>query len=174
MPDVIAISGTPSATSKSRRLAEYALARFAAAGASIGLVDVSELPADGLLGRSRPQEIVDALRRVLAADVIVASTPVYRASYSGLLKVFFDLLPQEALAGKIGVPIVTGASPGHQLAVDHAVRPLFASVGGIVVANAVYATDAEFGPDGPAEPVLRRVDRAVDEALALSSSSSRR
>jgi len=54
------------------------------------------------------------------------------------------------------------------------VRPLFASVGGIVVANAVYATDAEFGPDGPAEPVLTRVDRAVDEALALSSSSSRR
>ena len=169
MTDVVAISGTPSTAAKSQRLAEYALARFAAAGASTGLVDLSDLPADGLLGRSRPQEVADALQRVLAADVIVASTPVYRASYSGLLKVFFDLFPQDGLAGKIGLPIVTGASPGHQLAVDHALRPLFDSVGGLVVANAVYAADVEFGPGGPEPRVLARVDRAVDEALLLSS-----
>jgi FMN reductase len=169
MLNVAAISGSPSATSRSRRLAEYAVGRFAAAGASVGVIDLCEMPADGLLARSRPQAIVDAVQRALAADVIVASTPVYRATYSGLLKLFFDLLPQDAFAGKIGLPIVTGASPAHQLAVDHAFRPLFASIGGLVVSNAVYATDEEFGPDGPAEQVLKRLDRAVDEALALSS-----
>ncbi len=169
MLDVVAISGSPSTASKSRRLGEYALARFAAAGASVGIVDLCELPADALLGRARPQELVDALQRVDAANVIVASTPVYRAAYSGLLKVFFDLLPQEALAGKVALPIVTGASHGHQLAVDHALRPLLASVGALVVSSAVYATDAEFGPNGPSEHVLKCLDRAVDEALAVSS-----
>jgi FMN reductase len=169
MPSVVAISGSPSATSKSRRLAEYANARFADAGAATALVDLCGLPADGLLGRSRPQGLVDALQRVGAADVVIASTPVYRAAYSGLLKVFFDLLPQDALAGKVGLPIVTGASPAHQLAVDHALRPLFASVGALVVSNAVYATDSELGADGPSEHVLRRLDRGVDEALALLS-----
>jgi FMN reductase len=101
--------------------------------------------------------------------VVVASTPVYRAAYSGLLKLFFDLLPQDAFVGKVGLPIVTGASPAHQLAVDHALRPLFASVGGLVVANAVYATDAELGADTVSEHVLERIDRAVNEALVLSS-----
>jgi FMN reductase len=166
---VTAISGSPSTTSKSRLLSEHAVARFTAAGASAGIVDLCAMPADGLLGRARPHALVDALLRVEAADVIVASTPVYRAAYSGLLKLFFDLLPQEALAGKVGLPIVTGASPGHQLAVDHALRPLFASLGALVVANAVYATDSEFGPKGPSEHVLKRLDRAVDEALVLSS-----
>lgn len=169
MQDVVAISGSPSNTSKSRRLAEYALTRFADAGASVRMVDLCAIPADALLGRSRSPDIVGALEYVGAARVIVASTPVYRATYSGLLKVFFDLLPQDGLAGKVGLPIVTGASPGHQLAVDHALRPLFASVGGLVVSHAVYATDAELGPDGPSEPVLTRLHRGVDEALALSS-----
>ena len=169
MLHVAVISGSPSAASRSRRLAEYALSRFREAGATTSAIDLCDLPADALLGRTRPQQIVEALQQVAEAQIVVASTPVYRAAYSGLLKVFFDLLPQEALSGKVALPIATGASPAHQLAIDHALRPLFASVGAVVVSSGVYATDGEFGPDGPSEHVLKRVTRAADEALALSS-----
>jgi FMN reductase len=69
--------------------------------------------------------------------------------------------------GKIAIPIVTGHDRGHSLALDHGVRPLFASLGATVVANGVYGTSAQF-TDGQAAPeLLAAVDRAVYEALAL-------
>src|SRR5436189_784638 len=165
----VGISGSPSATSKSRVLVEHALAQLEARGAAVRLIDVATLPADALLGRGSASQLTDALARVAEARIVVAGTPVYRATYSGLLKVFFDLLPQDALIGKIGVPIVTGDGAAHALAIDHGMRPLFASIGATVVAGGVYATSAQL-PDGKAGPeLLAAVDRAVREALSLAS-----
>jgi FMN reductase len=150
--------------SKSRRLLVHALERLARDGISAVTLDLSDLPSDDLLGRTRTAAIENALASVLTARLLIVATPVYRASYSGLLKVFFDLLPQEALAGKVAIPIATGASSAHHLVVDHALRPLLASVGALVVATGIYGTDAQFSADGPHEALTARVDRAVDEA----------
>src|SRR6266852_1938882 len=79
--------------------------------------------------------------------------PIYRATYSGLLKVFFDLLPPDALARKVAIAIATGGGPSHLLAVDHGLRPLLASVGALVVATGIYGTDAQFRAGVP-EPAL--------------------
>ncbi|PYP29473.1 MAG: FMN reductase (NADPH) [Gemmatimonadetes bacterium] len=164
----VGISGSPSATSKSRVLVEHALAQLEARGAATRLIDVATLPGDALLGRGSAAQVADALARVAEARIVVAGTPVYRATYSGLLKVFFDLLPQDGLVGKVGVPIVTGHGVAHSLAVDHGLRPLFASVGATVVANGVYATSEQFR-DGKPEPGLcAAVERAVREAMALA------
>lgn len=169
--NVIGISGSPSGTSKSRLLVEYALAQLAACGAETDFVDLATLPADALLARGQAAAVTAAIERATRASIVVAGTPVYRATYSGLLKAFFDLLPQDSLAGKIGVPIVTGHDRGHSLAVDHGMRPLFASLGATVVAGAVYGTSAQF-QDGKAAPELRQaVDRAVREALALAAAT---
>src|SRR5688500_14039503 len=157
----VAISGSPSRQSKSRRLLAHAasgLSRHGVPGAGIVLWD---LPSDGLLGRARAPDVDAALQAVAAARFIVVATPVYRASFSGLLKVFFDLFPQDALAGKVAIAVATGAGPAHALVVDHALRPLLASVGALVVPTGVYGTDSEFGPDGPDSALLARVDRAV-------------
>src|SRR5436190_10931007 len=163
------ISGSRSATSKSRVLVEHALAQLEARGAAVRLIDVATLPADALLGRGSASQLTDALARVAEARIVVAGTPVYRATYSGLLKVFFDLLPQDSLIGKVGVPIVTGHGAAHSLSVDHGMRPLFASLGATVVASGVYATSAQF-PDGkPSPELLQAVDGAVHEALALAT-----
>jgi FMN reductase len=163
----VGISGSPGATSKSRLLVQYALDQLAARGASTGLVDLATLPADALLGRGAAPPVAAALERTTRARFVVAGTPVYRATYSGLLKVFFDLLPQDSLVGKIAIPIVTGHDRGHSLALDHGVRPLFASLGATVVASGVYGTSAQF-TDGQAAPeLLAAVERAVCEALAL-------
>jgi FMN reductase len=164
----VGISGSPSPTSKSRVLVEYALAQLAAGGATTRMVDLAALPADALLGRGTSGLVTAALEAATRAQIVVAGTPVYRATYSGLLKVFFDLLPQDSLIGKIGVPIMTGHDAAHALSVDHGMRPLLASLGATVVASGVYATSVQF-PDGkPGPDVLQAVDRAVAEALALA------
>jgi FMN reductase len=169
MASAVGISGSPSRQSKSRRLVAHALARCADAELATRLVDLCELPADDLLGRAHSAAIADALAAVSGACVVIVGTPVYRASYSGLLKVFFDLFAMDALDGKIAIPIATGGGPAHQLVIDHALRPLLASVGAQVVATGIYATDSQFGADGVQEAVTQRIDRAVAEALTIST-----
>jgi len=166
---VVGISGSPSRTSKSRVLVEYALAQLAARGATTQLVDLAALPAEPLLGRGPSAAVAQAIEATTRAGIIVAGTPVYRATYSGLLKVFFDLLPQDSLIGRIGVPLVTGHGAAHSLSVDHGMRPLFASLGATVVAGGVYATSQQFADGKPGVELLAAVDRAVGEALALAT-----
>lgn len=171
-PVVLAISGSPSSTSKSRRLLAYALERLRRDGAEARLVDLCDLPSDALLGRTRAPSVEAAVAAVAEAHVLLVGTPVYRASFSGLLKVFFDLLPQDALAGKVVIPIATGGTQAHQLVLDHSLRPLIASVGGVSVALGVYGTDAQFVGGEPDPVLIQRIDRAAVEALALAAQLS--
>jgi FMN reductase len=164
----VGISGSPASISRSRLLLAYALARLADAGVETVQIDLHTLPAAPLLGRGSSLEVDRALQAVADAHVVVASTPVYRATYSGLLKVFFDLLPQDALAGKVAIPIAVGGVPGHQLSLEHGLRPLLASVGAAVVPTGIFGATALFENDVPAVSLRDRVNRAVAEALALS------
>ncbi len=60
---------------------------------------------------------------------MVIGTPVYKAAYSGLLKTLLDVLPQYALTDKAVLPLATGGSTAHVLAVDYALRPVLSSMG---------------------------------------------
>ena len=164
----VAISGSPSRGSRSRLLLTHAVRELEAEGVATSLVDLAELPADALLGRRADPALDAAFARVSAARIVVASTPVYRATYSGLLKTFFDLLPQDALAGKLAIPIATGGGPAHLLAIDHGLRPLFASLGATTVAIGTYATDTQFSAGAPEAGLLARLSQAVAEAVALA------
>ena len=167
---VIGLSGSPNTASRSRALLELALAALDRQGAGpTRLIDLAHLPSDALLGRREDRDVADAIQAVLDAGIVVVSTPIYRATYSGLLKVFFDLLPQDALARKVGIPIATGGGPGHLLAVDHGLRPLFASVGALVVATGVYGTDAQFRAGVPEPGLVERIERAALEAASLAA-----
>jgi FMN reductase len=161
---VAGISGSPSPVSKSRVLVETALAAFAGHGAETTLIDLAALPADALLGRGSAPEVAGALETVGRSHIVVVGTPVYRATYSGLLKVFFDLLPPDSLVGKVGVPLVSGQSRGHALALDHGLRPLFASLGATVIAGGVYATPEQFQDGVPGTELRQAVERAAREA----------
>jgi FMN reductase len=164
----VGISGSPSARSKSRTLLEHTLAALATRGVETTLIDLSMLPADALLGRRRSAEVDDALDRVSRAHIVVASTPVYRATYSGLLKVFFDLLPIDGLAEKTAIAIATGGSPAHQLVIDHGIRPLFASVCAVTAPTGIYGTDSAFENGVPQPSLIARIGEAVGEAVTLS------
>ncbi len=155
--------------SRSRLLVQRALGELRGRSIETVTVDLAALPADALLGRGRDGALERAIADVTSARILVVGTPVYRASYSGLLKVFFDLLPEGSLADTIAIPIVSGGSPGHLLAIDHALRPLLTSLGATVVPSGVYASPSSFVDGTPGGPLLDRVGRAVREAVALAA-----
>jgi FMN reductase len=109
-----------------------------------------------------------ALDAVLGADGLIAVTPIFSASYSGLFKLFFDLVERDGLAGKPVLIAATGGTARHSLALEHAMRPLFAYLNAAVVATAVYAATEDWGGGGGAADgsLVGRIDRA---ALELSA-----
>ena len=109
-----------------------------------------------------------ALDAVLAADGLIAVTPIFSASYSGLFKLFFDLVERDGFAGKPVLIAATGGTARHSLALEHAMRPLFAYLNAAVVATAVYAATEDWGGGGVAADggLVGRIDRA---ALELSA-----
>ena len=94
-----------------------------------------------------------------AAAIVIAASPTYRALYTGVMKAFFDLMPPAHLAGKICVPVQTGAAPQHFLAIEYGMRPLFASLDGVAIAG-VYATDEQFADGQPATARCESASRA--------------
>jgi FMN reductase len=171
---LVGLAGSLAATSRSTALVAYVLQLLAARRLPGELILLSELPADALLGRGHDPKVDAALVQVVQARVLVVGTPVYRASYTGQLKAFFDLLPRAALAGcSVGL-IATGGVRDHALAIDHGLRPLVASLEGLSSAHAVYATDADLDTY-PAGPLPSGVDaqlRALaDELYALASTN---
>jgi FMN reductase len=167
-PHAVAISGSPRTPSKSKRLAELLLRALEARGCTTSMIDVAELPAEALLARASAPEIDAAIADVARAQIVIASTPTYRALYTGALKCLFDLMPPEHLRGKICVPVQTAASPAHFLAIEYGLKPLFASLGGVAI-DGVYATDDQFTDGAPNERLLARIDDVARSAEAQAS-----
>ena len=128
-PRVIIISGSPSRTSGTAKLGDYVLGRLALAGIAAEHIRLCDLPPEALLRADiSDKEIAVAAGKIEHADGVVVATPTYKASYSGLLKVFLDLLPQFGLAGKAILPLASGGSLAHVLALDYALRPVLHSM----------------------------------------------
>jgi FMN reductase len=113
--------------------------------------------------------LAEALKSVESADGLIAVSPIFSASFSGLFKSFFDLIDPEALTGTPVLIAATGGSVRHSLALEHALRPLFAYLHATVVPTAVYAATEDWGASSGAESVDLggRVDRAAAELAAL-------
>lgn len=109
-----------------------------------------------------------AIDTVLGADGLIAVSPIFSASYSGLFKLFFDVLERDGLAGMPTLIAATGGTARHSLALEHAVRPLFAYLNAATVATAVYAAAEDWGTDGLAADgsLVGRIDRAARELAA--------
>ncbi len=106
-----------------------------------------------------------AIDAVLGANGLIVATPIFSASYSGLFKLFFDVLERDGLAGKPVLMAATGGTTRHSLALEHALRPLFAYLNAATVATAVYAASEDWGSGGvPADgSLVERSDRAARE-----------
>ncbi|MBB5868225.1 FMN reductase [Allocatelliglobosispora scoriae] len=139
MPTILAISGSPSATSKTARVVRHV------AGAlpwEVRELAVRDLPADVLLGADPGHPAILSVASAIAdADGVIVATPVYKAAYSGVLKALFDLLPQFALAGKVVLPLATGGTIAHVLAIDYALRPVLSSMGATHIVPGYFVHD---------------------------------
>ncbi|RVX42467.1 FMN reductase [Nonomuraea polychroma] len=110
-----------------------------------------------------------ALEAVTEADGIIAVTPIFSGSFSGLFKSFFDVVDNTALAGKPVLIAATGGTARHSLALEHALRPLFAYLRAVVVPTAVYAAAEDWGGGGDSftDGLGERIDRAAGELADL-------
>ena len=167
MSSVLIISGSPSSTSRTERLARSIAARIRARDVQASLLDVRDLPAEDLLhARFDAPKIAESTARVAAADGIIVATPIYKAAYSGLLKTFLDLLPQFALRGKVVLPLATGGSVAHVLAIDYALRPVLSSLDPLHVVNGLFLLDKQINVLDSGEVQLEAdVDQRLDGVL---------
>ncbi|MFD1543240.1 FMN reductase [Nonomuraea guangzhouensis] len=129
-------------------------------------VDIANNFVTGFPG-ARLREAIEALTE---ADGLIAVTPVFSASYSGLFKSFFDVLDPAALAGKPVLIAATGGTARHSLALEHALRPLFAHLRAVVAPTAVYAASEDWGGGGDdfTDGLAERIDRAAGELADLA------
>jgi len=141
---VLLIAGSPTERSRSAALLERVGQQLAQRGIAVERLRIRDLsPQALLLADFGHRSVVDAINQVARAQAIVVATPVYKAAYSGVLKVLLDLLPQTALKEKAVLPLATGGSPHHMLALDYALRPVLQSLGARHILPGVYATDAQ-------------------------------
>ena len=121
---------------------------------------------DHLLTGFPSEALAAAIATVTRADGLVAVTPVFSASYSGLFKTFFDVLDKDALAGKPVLPAATAGTARHSLVIDFAMRPLFTYLHALVVPTGVFAASEDFGSSAGGA-LSERVDRAARELADL-------
>jgi FMN reductase len=174
MPLIVVLAGSPSATSRTAAVLDLLALRLTTHGHDVRVVPIRELPPGPLLAAdAHHPAISDVVEAVAAARGLIVASPVYKASYTGLLKAFLALLPQYALAGKTVLPLVTGGTPAHVLAVDYALRPVLAAMGahvgqGYFLLDQLISVGPGTGPTlAPAaeRPLLGIVD-AFSESVA--------
>ncbi|MGC5168338.1 NADPH-dependent FMN reductase [Luteimicrobium sp. DT211] len=162
---VVVLSGNPrpgSRTAATGRAAADAVARVLASapGAeariepSIELLELADL-APELLAPEHPAADA-ALADLARADVVVVATPVYKASYTGLLKAFLDLYRAGDLRDVVAIPLVVSGNPAHALAGEVHLRPLLVELGAVVPTRALTVTEADLGDPAGRDAVLER------------------
>ncbi|MFC4908376.1 NADPH-dependent FMN reductase [Actinomadura gamaensis] len=167
---ILVLAGSPSTTSRTAALAGHLAGRLRSHGHDVGEVRVRDLPAGALLAADAGAPgIAEVVQAIADADGVLVATPVYKAAYSGVLKALLDLLPQFALAGKVVLPIMTGGSPAHVLAVDYALRPVLSSLGAEHIVPGWFVLDRHIDL---AAPSLRIAPESADPLYQVTDAFS--
>ncbi|UUC52578.1 NADPH-dependent FMN reductase [Pseudomonas citronellolis] len=159
---VVTLAGSPSQRSRSAVLLDVARRWLHERGVEVRAYQVRDFAAEDLLhARFDSPQVLELLEQVARADGLVIATPVYKASIAGALKVLLDLLPERALSHKVVLPLATGGSSAHMLAVDYALKPVLAALKAQEMLHGVFAEDSQIAyatADAPAhlEPALER------------------
>ncbi len=141
---VVSIAGSPSVRSRSGVLLERARDWLSRRGVEVASHQVLDFPAEDLLrARLDSPPVLALAEQIGRADGLLVATPVYKASFSGALKVLLDLLPERALEHKVVLPFATGGSSAHMLAVDYALKPVLAALKAQEVLHGVFAVDKQ-------------------------------
>jgi len=172
-PSVVVVSGNPREASRTLAAAEAAGRR---AAELLGTGDVTTIELAAFAGEilTAAHPAADAAKDQLArATVAVVATPVYKASYTGLLKAFLDLYGPDGLAGVVVVPLVVSGNPAHALAGEAHLRPVLVELGAVVPTRTLALTEAQLPDLGEAlDPWFARWATPLRRAAGVTATES--
>lgn len=137
---------------------------------TIQMVDLRTLArsiTDAMLMGYPSEELEAAFTALNDSDGLVAVTPAFNASFSGLFKAFFDVLPEETLTDMPVMIAATGGTERHSLVLEHAMRPLFSYLNALVSPTGIYAATADFGAQSASDSLDQRITRAARDFTRL-------
>lgn len=172
--NIVAVSGSLQRPSRTLALVQAVLAELSShLPVQARVIELGELaPHYGAITRPAdlPSIVREAIQAVEQADLLIVASPVYRASYTGLFKHFFDFVHHEAL---FDVPVLlaaTGGSERHALVIEHQLRPLFSFFQAQTLPLGIYAAESDFSDYQISASTLQaRIRLAVERALPLIS-----
>lgn len=163
---VVFLGGSPSLKSRSNVLLDKARQWLQARGVEVVTYQVRDFDAEDLLFARFDSPRIQALQaHVAAADGLVVATPVYKASFSGALKTLLDVLPERALQHKVVLPVATGGSNAHMLAVDYALKPVLSALKTQEVLHGVFADDSQITYTEDGGDLSPALEQRLDDAL---------
>jgi FMN reductase len=139
--NVVVVVGNPKPMSRTRAAAELIARRLTGSGPD-AVIDVVDLGA-GLLGWGDPK-VAQAKQTVLAADLLVVASPTFKATYTGLLKLFLDQFGQGELRQVTTFPVMLGGSLAHALAPELTLRPVLVEIGASCPAPGLFLLDSDY------------------------------
>ncbi|GIO13951.1 FMN reductase (NADPH) [Cohnella xylanilytica] len=167
MAKIVILLGSPSERSRLHGVLDRVLSIASASGVETSVISVRDLPAEDLLYARFDSEAIKSANRVVEeADAVIVATPVYKASFPGVLKAYIDLLPQKGLENKIVLPIAIGGTIAHLLSIDFAMKPVLSTMGPRNILAGVFVLDSQvkWNEDGTAdisEDIAGRLDESV-------------
>lgn len=171
---VVSLGGSPSLRSRSGVLLDRAKHWLHSQGVEVVSFQVRDFPAEDLLhARFDSPKVQHFLQLVAQADGLVVATPVYKASFAGALKTVLDLLPERALEHKVVLPIATGGSIAHMLAVDYALKPVLSALKAQETLQGIFADDSQiaYGEGSAAAQLAPVLEQRLTESLELFHSA---
>ena len=165
---VVTLGGSPSQRSRSGVLLDHSRRWLQQQGVEVVSYQIRDFPAEDLLyARFDSPKVLDLLAQVANADGLVIATPVYKASFSGALKTVLDLLPERALAHKVVLPMATGGSIAHMLAVDYALKPVLSALKAQELLHGIFAEDSQiaYGEGSAQAQLVPILEQRLSEAL---------
>lgn len=144
MSTVTIISGSPSEHTRLNGVIHEVVNHFHQNGYTPEVINVRNLPPEDLIyANFNSDEIINANKKVEESKIVVILTPVYKASFSGVLKTYLDLLPQNGLEGKTILPITVGGTFGHLLAIDYSLKPVLSALGATNFLKGIFILDSQ-------------------------------
>lgn len=165
---VVSLGGSPSLRSRSGVLLDRSRLWLHTQGVEVVTFQVRDFPAEDLLhARFDSPKVQHFLQLVADADGLVVATPVYKASFAGALKTLLDLLPERALEHKVVLPIATGGSIAHMLAVDYALKPVLSALKAQETLQGIFADDSQiaYGEGSAAAQLAPALEQRLNESL---------
>ena len=165
---VVTLGGSPSQRSRSGVLLDHSKRWLIRHGVEVVNYPIRDFAAEDLLhARFDSPQVLDLLQHIENAEGLVIATPVYKASFSGALKTLLDLLPERTLSHKVVLPMATGGSIAHMLAVDYALKPVLSALKAQEILQGLFAEDSQiaYGEGNAQAQLVPALEQRLHEAL---------